>query len=54
MNPGGSIKDRSSLGMIKSAIESGELKPNGPVLEGKYRNLINDHLVDLPLRGVHK
>ncbi|KAJ6635220.1 Cysteine synthase B [Pseudolycoriella hygida] len=33
LNPGGSIKDRSSLGMIKSAIESGELKPNGPVLE---------------------
>lgn len=35
MNPGGSIKDRSSLGMIKSALESGDLKPKGPVLEGK-------------------
>lgn len=36
MNPGGSIKDRSSLGMIKSALEAGELKPNGPILEGKF------------------
>lgn len=35
LNPGGSIKDRSSLGMIKSAIEAGDLKPGAPVLEGK-------------------
>jgi len=33
MNPGGSIKDRSSLGMITKATESGELKPGAPVLE---------------------
>lgn len=33
LNPGGSIKDRSSLGMIKSAIEAGDLKPGAPVLE---------------------
>lgn len=40
MNPGGSIKDRSSLGMIRSAIEAGDLKPNGPVLEGMYEKLL--------------
>lgn len=33
MNPGASIKCRSSLHMIKQARESGKLKPGGPVLE---------------------
>ncbi|ODM97401.1 Cysteine synthase [Orchesella cincta] len=33
LNPGASIKDRSSLGMIKKAVESGSLKPGAPVLE---------------------
>ncbi|KAM3966298.1 uncharacterized protein ACR2FA_012600, partial [Aphomia sociella] len=33
MNPGASIKCRSSLQMIKKARESGELKPGEPVLE---------------------
>lgn len=33
MNPGASIKDRSSLYMINKARESGELKPNGRVVE---------------------
>ncbi|CAH0694261.1 unnamed protein product [Spodoptera exigua] len=33
MNPGASIKCRSSLNMINRAIESGELKPGDPVIE---------------------
>ncbi|CAH0726306.1 unnamed protein product, partial [Brenthis ino] len=33
MNPGASIKCRSSLHMIQKARESGELKPGAPVLE---------------------
>ncbi|CAK1586348.1 unnamed protein product [Parnassius mnemosyne] len=33
MNPGASIKCRSSLHMIRKARESGELKPGAPVLE---------------------
>jgi cysteine synthase A len=33
MNPGGSIKDRSALGMITKAVDSGKLEPKGPILE---------------------
>lgn len=33
MNPGASIKDRSSLSMIKRARENGDLPPNGNVVE---------------------
>ncbi|XP_047538571.1 putative inactive cysteine synthase 2 [Vanessa atalanta] len=33
MNPGGSIKCRSSLHMIKKALENGDLKPGASVLE---------------------
>ncbi|XP_045766991.1 cysteine synthase-like [Maniola jurtina] len=33
MNPGASIKDRSSLYMIQNARKTGELQPGGPVLE---------------------
>lgn len=33
MNPGASIKCRSSMYMIKKALESGELKPGGQVVE---------------------
>jgi len=33
MNPGGSIKDRSALGMITRAREEGLLKPGGEILE---------------------
>ena len=33
LNPGGSMKDRVALAIIRSAIRSGELKANQPVLE---------------------
>lgn len=32
-NPGGSIKDRAALAMIKAAEESGKLKPGGVIVE---------------------
>jgi len=32
-NPGGSIKDRAALAMIKDAEESGKLKPGGVIVE---------------------
>lgn len=32
-NPGGSIKDRAALAMIKAAEESGDLKPGGVIVE---------------------
>lgn len=32
-NPGGSIKDRAALRMVKSALESGRLKPGGTLVE---------------------
>ena len=34
MNPGGSVKDRAALYLIKDAEEKGELQPGGTVVEG--------------------
>ncbi|HTO58817.1 MAG TPA: pyridoxal-phosphate dependent enzyme, partial [Pseudomonadales bacterium] len=38
LNPGGSIKDRAALWMIRGAEESGALKPGGTVVEGTAGN----------------
>jgi len=38
MNPGGSVKDRAALGMIRAAETSGELKPGGTIVEGTAGN----------------
>jgi len=38
MNPGGSVKDRAALGMVRAAEASGELKPGGTVVEGTAGN----------------
>lgn len=38
MNPGQSVKDRAAYFMIKSAIESGRLKPRGTIVEGTAGN----------------
>ncbi len=38
MNPGGSIKDRAALGIIRAAIRSGELQPGGTIVEGTGGN----------------
>lgn len=34
LNPGGSIKDRVALEIVKEALESGELRPGGLISEG--------------------
>ena len=38
MNPGGSVKDRAALYIIRKAEERGELKPGGTVVEGTAGN----------------
>lgn len=38
MNPGGSIKDRTALGIIRAAEQSGDLKPGGVIVEGTAGN----------------
>ena len=38
MNPGGSVKDRTALGIIRAAQASGELQPGGVILEGTAGN----------------
>lgn len=38
MNPGGSVKDRTALGIIQAAEAAGELQPGGVVVEGTAGN----------------
>ena len=38
LNPGGSVKDRAALGIIREAERSGELKPGGTIVEGTAGN----------------
>jgi cysteine synthase A len=38
LNPGGSIKDRTALGIIMDAEEKKQLEPNGIVVEGTFGN----------------
>jgi cysteine synthase A len=38
MNPGGSIKDRAALWLIRGAEKSGDLKPGGTICEGTGGN----------------
>jgi cysteine synthase len=38
MNPGGSIKDRAALAIVKEAISRGSLKPGGLIVEGTAGN----------------
>ncbi|MGA0234169.1 MAG: cysteine synthase A [Alphaproteobacteria bacterium] len=38
MNPGGSVKDRAALGIIKAAEASGALKPGATIVEGTAGN----------------
>jgi S-sulfo-L-cysteine synthase (O-acetyl-L-serine-dependent) len=37
-NPGGSVKDRPALNMIKSALDRGEIKPNTKLIEATSGN----------------
>lgn len=38
MNPGGSVKDRAALGMVNAALDAGELRPGGVIVEGTAGN----------------
>ena len=38
LNPGGSVKDRTALGIIRAAESAGELKPGGTIVEGTAGN----------------
>ena len=38
LNPGGSVKDRTALGIIRAAQASGELQPGGRIVEGTAGN----------------
>ena len=38
LNPGGSVKDRTALGIIQAAEQSGELQPGGRIVEGTAGN----------------
>ena len=38
MNPGQSVKDRAALGIIKTAIADGSLRPGGTIVEGTAGN----------------
>ncbi len=38
MNPGGSVKDRAALFIVRDAIERGALKPGGTIVEGTAGN----------------
>lgn len=38
LNPGGSVKDRTALGIIRAAEQSGELEPGGTIVEGTAGN----------------
>ena len=38
LNPGGSVKDRTALGIVNDAEEKKQLEPNGIVVEGTFGN----------------
>jgi cysteine synthase len=38
LNPGGSVKDRAALGIVRAAEKSGALKPGGTIVEGTAGN----------------
>ena len=38
LNPGGSVKDRTALGIIRAAEAAGELEPGGRIVEGTAGN----------------
>ena len=38
LNPGGSVKDRTALGIIRDAEKKGTLKPGGTIVEGTAGN----------------
>ena len=49
LNPGGSVKDRAAIGIIKKAEEQGPLKPDRPLWKRR-----REYGVGLALIGVNK
>ncbi len=52
-NPGGSIKDRAALGMIKGALDRGEIKPGDKLVEATSGNTGIALAMIANLKGVH-
>jgi cysteine synthase A len=38
MNPGASVKDRAALGIVSDAIDKGQLRPGGLIVDGTAGN----------------
>ncbi len=38
LNPGGSVKDRAALGIVRDAVDRGQLRPGGVIVEGTAGN----------------
>ncbi len=38
LNPGGSVKDRAALGIVRDAMDRGQLRPGGVIVEGTAGN----------------
>ena len=38
LNPGGSVKDRAALAIVKAAEDRGDLRPGGGIVEGTAGN----------------
>ncbi|MEX0928176.1 MAG: cysteine synthase CysM [Balneolales bacterium] len=52
-NPGGSVKDRTALGMIAGALERGEIKPGDKVIEATSGNTGIALAMIASLKGLH-
>ena len=51
LNPGGSVKDRAALFIIRDAEKSGALKPGGVVVDvGDFASPTHANAVDLPFK----
>src|SRR5262249_10553956 len=53
MNPGGSMKDRMTLNLVKHAEERGELKPGGTIVEATSGNTGAGLAMISAVRGYH-
>jgi cysteine synthase len=49
MNPGGSVKDRAALYVVKDAEERGLIKPGGTIVEGTAGTIIGIDTSDMDI-----
>ena len=52
LNPGGSVKDRAALYIIRDAEQRGALKPGATVVEGTAGNTESDSHISVPSAGI--